>query len=343
MNKAQKIFILTLILCLVFVTGCGAEEKSEDLGEPLSKDIFAMDTYMTLTAYGEAAEDALNQAEAEIYRIDALLSTGNPESEISKLNKEKHLAVSEETFNLIKRACEMGEDTKGIFDITIYPIMGAWGFTDGNYRVPDEKELKELLKRVDYSKVVLNEEDLSVTLEDDMEIDLGGIAKGYTSDRIEELMKNCGVEHGLINLGGNVQVIGNKPDGSDWKVAVIDPQDQEYYVGIVAVSDKAVITSGGYQRYFEQDGKTYIHIIDTSDGYPAANGLISATVISDDGTLADALSTSLFVMGPEKAVDYWRANSDKFDMVLVKDDGTLLVTEGLDGRFNTECEYEFVS
>ncbi len=343
MNKAQKIFILTIILCLVFVTGCGAEEKSEDLGEPLSKDIFAMDTYMTLTAYGEAAEDALNQAEAEIYRIDALLSTGNPESEISKLNKEKHLAVSEETFNLIKRACEMGEDTKGIFDITVYPIMKAWGFTDGNYRVPDEKELKDLLKRVDYSKVVLNEEDLSVTLEDDMEIDLGGIAKGYTSDRIEELMKNCGVEHGLINLGGNVQVIGNKPDGSDWKVAVIDPQDQEYYVGIVAVSDKAVITSGGYQRYFEQDGKTYIHIIDTSDGYPAANGLLSTTVVSDDGTLADALSTSLFVMGPEKAVDYWRANSDKFDMVLVKDDGTLLVTEGLDGRFNTECEYEFVS
>ncbi|MBQ4467434.1 MAG: FAD:protein FMN transferase [Firmicutes bacterium] len=343
MNKAQKIFIMTIILCLVFVTGCGAEEKSEDPGEPLSKDIFAMDTYMTLTAYGEAAEDALNQAEAEIYRIDALLSTGNPESEISKLNKEKHLAVSEETFNLIKRACEMGEDTKGIFDITIYPIMGAWGFTDGNYRVPDEKELKDLLKRVDYSKVVLNEEDLTVTLEDDMEIDLGGIAKGYTSDRIEELMKNCGVEHGLINLGGNVQVIGNKPDGSDWKVAVIDPQDQEYYVGIVAVSDKAVITSGGYQRYFEQDGKTYIHIIDTSDGYPAANGLLSTTVVSDDGTLADALSTSLFVMGPEKAVDYWRANSDKFDMVLVKDDGTLLVTEGLDGRFNTECEYEFVS
>ncbi|MCR4709635.1 MAG: FAD:protein FMN transferase [Clostridiales bacterium] len=343
MNKAQKIFILTLILCLVFVTGCGAEEKSEDLGEPLSKDIFAMDTYMTLTAYGEAAEDALNQAEAEIYRIDALLSTGNPESEISKLNKEKHLAVSEETFNLIKRACEIGEDTKGIFDITIYPIMGAWGFTDGNYRVPEEKELKELLKRVDYSKVTLNEEDLTVTLEDDMEIDLGGIAKGYTSDRIEELMKNCGVEHGLINLGGNVQVIGNKPDGSDWKVAVIDPQDQEYYVGIVAVSDKAVITSGGYQRYFEQDGKTYIHIIDTSDGYPAANGLLSTTVVSDDGTLADALSTSLFVMGPEKAVEYWRANSDKFDMVLVKDDGTLLVTEGLDGRFNTEGEYEFVS
>ena len=145
MNKAQKIFIMTIILCLVFVTGCGAEEKSEDPGEPLSKDIFAMDTYMTLTAYGEAAEDALNQAEAEIYRIDALLSTGNPESEISKLNKEKHLAVSEETFNLIKRACEMGEDTKGIFDITIYPIMGAWGFTDGNYRVPDEKELKDLL------------------------------------------------------------------------------------------------------------------------------------------------------------------------------------------------------
>lgn len=329
----------------LMLASCGSSKAEKDNApeeEPKSVEVYAMDTYMTLTAYGDNAEKALSESEAEIKRIDAMLSTGSEDSEISRLNKAKKGEVSEETFGLIKRAKEIGLDTGRVFDISVYPVMQAWGFTDKNYRVPGKEELTDLLKSIDVSKVTLDEETHSVGFDGDMAIDLGGIAKGYTSDRIMAIMKDYGVEHALINLGGNVQVLGKKTDGSDWRVAIADPENQENYVGGVSVSDKAVITSGGYQRYFEKDGERYFHIIDLSDGFPARNGIISATIVSDDGTLADALSTSLFIMGPEKAADYWRENSDKFDAVLVKDNGTVLVTEGLEGSYFSDREYEIV-
>ena len=347
--KPIRLLCLFLILSLMLVlSGCGGAEESDENAvndDPKEKtiEIFAMDTYMTITVYGDNAESAAEKAGEEINRIDELLSTGNPESEISKLNSEKKMKVSPETFDLIKRSKDIGSDTNGVFDITIYPVMRAWGFAGGDYRVPPELELREILNDVDYTEIELNEDDLTVRLKDTMEVDLGGIAKGYTSDRLRDLLTDCGIEHALINLGGNVYVLGNKTDGSDWRVAIMDPEDQSGYIGGVAVSDKAVITSGGYQRFFEEDGKRYIHIIDPSDGYPASSGLISATVVSDDGTLADALSTSLFIMGPDKAVDYWRANADKFECVLVEDDGTVLVTEGLKDCYFTDGEFEIVS
>lgn len=320
--------------------GTGEGTTAEE--DPETIEVYAMDTYMTLSAYGENAGKALSESEAEIKRIDAMLSTGSEDSEISKLNKSKKAEVSEETFSLIKRAKTIGLDTGKVFDISVYPVMQAWGFTDKNYRVPEKSELKELLKSVDVSKVDLDEQNHEVSFDDEMAIDLGGIAKGYTSQRVIEIMKENGIEHALINLGGNVQVLGKKPDGSDWRVAIADPEDQEQYVGGVAVSDKAVITSGGYQRYFDKDGERYFHIIDLSDGFPARNGLTSVTIVSDDGTLADALSTSLFIMGPDKAAEYWKKNAEDFDAVLVEDDGTVLVTEGLKDSYFSDREFEII-
>ena len=342
----RKIICISLVVALsiltAFLVSCSEDDKEIE-EEPVSIELYAMDTYMTLSAYGDSAEEALSECEKEIKRIDALLSTGNADSEISILNKEKRLKVSEETFNLIKRAKEIGEDVGGVFDVSIYPVMKAWGFADQDYRVPGEPELKTLLKHVDLTKIRLDEKSQTIYLDDsDMELDLGGIAKGYTSDRIKTILEEHGVEHALVNLGGNVEAFGDKPDGSGWRVAIIDPEDQGEYVGGVEVSDKAVITSGGYQRYFEKDGKTYFHIIDPKDGHPAENGLISVTVVSEDGTLADALSTSLFVMGAEKAADYWRKNRDEFDAVLVKDDGTVLVTEGLKESYFSDSEYGII-
>lgn len=343
----KTIFILLCILCAaaLMLTACGGNTSSEETAadeEPESIEVYAMDTYMTLTAYGDNAGKALSESEKEIKRIDAMLSTGSDDSEISKLNKAKKAEVSEETFALVKRAKEIGLDTDKVFDISVYPVMQAWGFTDKNYRVPEKAELRELLKNVDVSKVQLDDGKHEVSFDDEMAIDLGGIAKGYTSDRIIEIMKENGIEHALINLGGNVKVLGKKPDGSDWRVAIADPEDQENYVGGVAVSDKAVITSGGYQRFFEKNGERYFHIIDLSDGFPARNGLTSVTIVSDDGTLADALSTTLFIMGPEKAAEYWKKNADDFDAVLVEDDGTVLVTEGLKECYFSDGEFEVI-
>ncbi len=148
-----------------------------------------------------------------------------------------------------------------------------------------------------------------------------GSRKGYTSAQIMQIYQDCGVTSGLVNLGGNVQALGGKTDGSKWKVAIQSPDDTEDYLGILEIEDQAVITSGGYERYFEEDGVTYHHIIDPATGYPADSGLISVTIVSDDGTLADGLSTSLFIMGEEKAAQFWRENSDEFEAIMETADG----------------------
>lgn len=318
------------------------EEKSVS-DEEASKDIFAMDTYMTVTAYGDQAQEAVDEAEKEIQRLDELLSTGNEESEIAKLNQTGSATLSEDAGYLVERALELNKETDGAFDIAIYPIMEAWGFPTQNYQVPTEDTLKSLMQLTDASKITYNEDSRKISFgQEGMKIDLGGIAKGYTSSRIMNIFKENNISSGLVNLGGNVQALGTKTDGSKWRVAVQSPDDTEDYLGILSVQDKAVITSGGYERYFEQDGKTYHHIIDPKTGYPAENGLTSVTIVSEDGTLADGLSTSLFIMGKEKAIEFWKAHSDEFDTIMLTEDGTLYVTEGIGDEFSTELNVEIV-
>ena len=291
-------------------------EKSSE--EKQSRDIFAMDTYMTVTAYGEHASEAVDKAETEIKRLDEMLSTGNENSEVYKLNQNGEAVVSDDTAYLYERSEKIYKQTKGVFDISIYPVMDAWGFTTENYRIPAEDELSALLKNVDASKIQYDKKTKKITLPKNVKIDFGGIAKGYTSSRIMQIYKKCGVTSGLVSLGGNVQLLGAKPDGS------------------LQAKDKAVITSGGYERYFEKNGKKYHHIIDPSTGYPAENGLISVTIVSDDGTLADGLSTSLFIMGKEKAEKFWKKYNDKFDVILLTDDEQLYVSEGIADDFQSD-------
>ncbi len=309
-----------------------------------SRDVFAMDTYMTVTAYGNNASDAVDAAAAEIERLDAALSTGDEDSEIAKINKNSGGELGDDAGYLVERSLELYNETDGAFDIAIYPVMEAWGFTTQDYRVPDNEELKEKLTLTDASKINYDSESKSISFDmDGMEIDLGGIAKGYTSSRIMDIFKDYGVDSGIVSLGGNVQAYGTKTDGSNWRVAIQDPNDTENYIGILSIADKAVITSGGYERYFEEDGKTYHHIIDPFTGYPAENGLISVTIVSNDGTLADGLSTSLFIMGKDKAVEFWKSHSDEFDAVLETDDGTLYVTEGISDSFTSDGTFEIIS
>lgn len=312
-------------------------------GESVSQDVFAMDTYMTVTAFGSHAEEAVDQAVAEINRLDTLLSTGSADSEVSKINQGLETNLSEDTTYLLSRSLELYDSTDHVFNIAVYPLMEAWGFTSGNYRVPDQSTLDDLLTYTDVSKINFNQKDASVDFDmEGMKIDLGGIAKGYTSTKIMDIYKNCGVTSGLVNLGGNVQVLGTKTDGSAWRIGIQDPQNSESYLGALSVADKAVITSGGYERYFEQDGKTYHHIIDPTTGYPAENGLISVTIVSADGTLADGLSASLFIMGKDKAIAYWQAHSDEFDMILMDDVRGIYVSEGIADDFTSDLDYEVV-
>lgn len=448
----------------------------------VSIDVFAMDTYMNLLAYGDRAEEAVLAAAQEIHRIDDMLSTGNPESEISKLNAAGTGHVSEDTLYLIKESKTLYEETNGLFDIAIYPVMKLWGFPSQEYRVPTEEEIKTGLTLTDASKIAIGgaaaaapasasadegktevkttakteeaskakaedadsktaEEEKDKAKEDTaaktadaekdkakaegaeaaeaaeakngeaekekdkkedkaaetekasvpeagdggaatdqpadaeepaaadqpaaaatqeteaadksaqtlvlfgasgMEIDLGGIAKGFTSSRVMEVFREYGIEHGLVSLGGNVQALGTKENGKPWRVAIQNPESELDYLGILDIEDKCVITSGGYERFFEKDGVRYHHIIDPRTGYPADSGIISATIISKDGTLADGLSTSLFIMGKDQAEKYWRKNADRFDYILEDEAGKLYVTEGAAAILTTEAEMEVV-
>ena len=319
-----------------------AEAQASDEAQEASQEVFAMDTYMTVTAYGSGAEEAVEKAVGEIKRLDTLLTSADEIGEVAKINANAGGQLSEDTAYLLERSLALYA-----FDVAIYPIMQAWGFIDKNFKVPSGSELEKLLEITNANDIVYDETTSEVSFKKDgMMIDFGGIAKGYISSRIMDIFQECGVESGMVNLGGNAQVKGTKTDGSKWRIAIQSPDDEgdEYgMIGVIEVEDKAVITSGGYERYFKEDGVTYHHIIDPATGKPANNGLISVTIVCADGTLADGLSTSLYVMGPDKAKEYWREHSDEFDMVLETDDHKLLVSEGLADSFSSELEIEIVS
>ena len=316
----------------------------EDLST-VREEIFAMDTYMTVSATGRNAKEAVEDALEEIRTLDALWSISEKDSEVSRLNRHESVRLSPDTRSVLERALEISRDTGGAFDITIYPLMEEWGFPTGNYQIPSEKILKELLGRVGSDTLDLRTED-PYTLPSDRQIDLGGIAKGYTSDRIMEIFEAHQVAAGIVSLGGNVETFRTKADGSLWKVGIQNPDpDLEALsgadvIGIVETAGKAVVTSGGYERYFEKDGVRYHHILDPETGMPAAGGLISVSVVSTDGCLADALSTALFVMGKEDALSYWKERRDLFDMILVEEDGNITVTSGLKDCFTSDLPFE---
>ncbi|MCC8157005.1 MAG: FAD:protein FMN transferase [Oscillospiraceae bacterium] len=330
-----KIKIIPIILITLFLTGCGSTQNTVQAEEAQTATIFAMDTVMELSVYG--SETLLDGAESIILALERELSVTDAESEIYAVNRDGAGSVSADTAELLNRALELCARTDGALDISIYPVVRTWGFTTGEYRVPDSEELRALLECVDYTRISFDGES-ALSLAEGMEIDLGSVAKGYASSRVIQYWKNNGVTSALLNLGGNVHALGTKPDGSAWRVAIADPE-QNGYLGVLEVVDQAVITSGGYERYFEQDGKTYWHIIDPDTGCPAESGLISVTVVGSDGVLCDALSTSLFVMGLDGASALWN-ESDDFEAVFVTSDDAVYVTEGLADNFSPLGDYE---
>ncbi|MGM9937892.1 MAG: FAD:protein FMN transferase [Candidatus Ornithomonoglobus sp.] len=327
------------VICIMLLSACSASDKSEQTMQAETKTIYAMDTVMTLKLYGDSAVKALDDAEKEIKRLDGALRRGSEDSEIYKVNEAKGAEVSMDTAALIKAALDICVSTDGAFDISIAPVMDLWGFYTKDFRVPSDGELSQTLTEVGYENISFDGN--RICLSNNSQLDLGGIAKGYLSERIIKIFRDNGAESGIISLGGNVQTLGTKPDGSTWKVAIQDP-DNDTYIGSVAVSDKSVVTSGGYQRFFEQDGVIYHHIIDPETGYPAQSGLKSVSIISKNGTLGDGLSTALFVMGLDKAMEYWRAN-EGFDVIFVTDDGGIYITDGLQDIFESEYEYSVIT
>jgi len=236
---------------------------------------------------------------AEIKRIENLLSKYNPESEVSKLNKLGNLKASPETFYIIKRAKEFWQVSDGAFDITVAPLVDLWGFTDKKYYLPKEEEIKDILNLVGANKIILKElENVIKFSVSGMKIDLGAIAKGYAVDCAVKKLKENNIKSCLINAGGQIYALGDK-FGLAWKIAVRNPRGKDL-MDYLVIKDKAVSTSGDYEQYFIKGKKRYAHIFNPKTGYPTDSGVISVTVIAQDGITCDALSTAIFVLGKEK-------------------------------------------
>ncbi len=321
MTKRIIAFLAALMLC-VSLTGCAKKETK-------SVSFFAMDTYITVSVTCDDAEGALDWAKNLVETNEKKWSATLPDSFVGRLNAGERITPDEGTAFILSRAEEMRAFTNGAFEPKVYPLVRAWGFTTGEYRVPSDDEIGELLKQVVPGS--LQTENGKTFLSGGM-IDLGGIAKGMTGDMLIRGLRERGVASALINLGGNVQALGAKADGSAWRIGIQSPYD-DGVMGVVSVKDRCVITSGAYERYFVgDDGQVYGHIISPVTGRPAQSGLVSVSVIADEGAAADALSTALFVMGEKAALEFWKTH-EGFDLVLLSESGTLYVTEGVRDDF----------
>lgn len=303
--------------------------------------LYAMDTLMEIQVAGDEA--LLDESERRIGNLEKALSVTDPESEIGFLNEKKQYTMSKQTTEILKNALDICKETNGDLDISIYPVLTAWGFTTSKYRIPEETEIKDLLKYVDYRRISIRNGSNGtslVTIPSDMEIDLGSIVKGYTSNMLADYYRKMGVKSALINLGGNVQCVGKKPNGQPWNVAIKSPfkDTKSGILGVIKAEDVAIITSGGYERFFESNGEVFWHILDPDTGKPAKNGLVSVTIIGKDGLMCDGFSTALFVKGLDEAIDFWKTRDD-FDAVFITDDGNVYVTEGIADKFSLSSEY----
>lgn len=360
--------LVTALALAVGLTACGMEPADPNTAQE-SIQVIAMDTVMIFTIYGEKSTHAAYAAEDEVRRLEALLSRTDADSDVSRLNAApagEEVEVDGSTRELLEAAQFYGGMTGGAFDCTLAPVSSAWGFTEDSFRVPSQAELDGLLEHVGWDRFQVSEgEALSASHGEGVQIDLGGIAKGYVTDVIAKILEENNIPRATISLGGNVLVWGDRPDGTPWVVGIQDPARTDVadsYAGYLSLTDAFAVTSGSYQRYFEEDGKRYHHIIDPATGRPAESGLTSVTVVerrerdeagnvSGSGTECDALSTALFVMGEEKALEFWRTQRETrgaaFDLVLVTEDGRVAVTDGIADVFEPDgtsgYTYETVS
>lgn len=304
-NKKKIALSVVAVICLALLTALYfwnySREKRYDYSE---KNTVAMGTIVSQKVYGDYSAKHIEKITALINALDEEISWRNEKSAVAKLN-DGQTVVSPDVGAIVSECTRVSKSSGGVFDITVGGLTKLWSIGEEAQRVPDEDEIKKELKDVDYSKVYVGGN--TVTLERGIEIDLGAVGKGAACDNVMLYLKASDIKGAVISVGGSIVAYGKYNDkGDKWKIAVKHPRNEKEYLGIISLSEGFVSTSGDYERYFEQDGKRYHHIIDATTGYPADSGLISVTVVCDSGILSDALSTACFILGYEKSLPLLR-------------------------------------
>ncbi|MCA0385117.1 MAG: FAD:protein FMN transferase [Firmicutes bacterium] len=305
-----------------------------------SQESYQIGTYITLSIYadaevpGEVFDDLFNLIDYYEY----MTSKNIVETELNEINRNAGIApvnVSDELFDMIRIGLEYSKVSNGLFDLSIGPLVDLWGIGSDHAKLPTETEITNILKSVDYTKIVVDDSTKSVYLsEKGMALDLGAIAKGYIADRLKDMILEKGYESAIINLGGNVLTVGGKPNSDHWNIGVRDPEsDAGSTMGVLKLKDNSIVSSGTYERFFIQDNVRYHHILNTETGYPEQNKMLSVSIISDRSVDGDALSTTVFLLGLEKGYAYVET-LENIDAVFIMEDHSVYVTSGLKDKFS---------
>lgn len=284
------------VFILLFFVACQRKNV-----QPISKTNFYFDTVITITLYDSVEMDLIEECFQFCNDFEQTVSRTIENSDIFRINhaKGQPVTVSDTTIALLKKGIEYGELTNGAFDITIAPLATLWDIKNNPGVIPDESEIQEALSHVNYKNISLSGNEVTL-LDPDASIDLGGIAKGYMADQIKAFLIEKNVKNAIIDLGGNILTIGNKPDGLPYQIGIQKPfANQGQPITSVAISDSSAVSSGVYERYFEYEGRIYHHILNTDTGFPYENGLYGVTILSKNSVDGDALSTSVFALGLE--------------------------------------------
>ncbi|MGM1047211.1 MAG: FAD:protein FMN transferase [Bacillota bacterium] len=348
MKIIKRSSLLLLLSALLIIGGCmnsdaapaDLNEKTPDSGQkteitdPIKKSYYIFDTIVQVKVYDSRITDRhFNEIEELLKTIDAEMSRTNDKSELARVNDNagiKPVQVSDQTFDVIQKAYDYTKQTEGRFNLAIGPLVTLWNIGNEGAHVPDQSKIDELIPHSQYNQVELNPDTREVYLkEKGMEMDLGGIAKGYSADVIAKYLTDNGFKSAIIDLGGNVLALGQKPGGHKWTIGIQDPDlSRGNPIGNLKVENQTIVTSGVYERFFEEDGKVYHHILDSDTGYPVDNNLNSVTILTDSSIDADALSTSIFSMGLEKGLEF-AEQLDKAEALFITKDKKVYITSGM--------------
>lgn len=323
--KILKNMLCAALISILAVSACACAQKKE----MLSQTRFMLDTFVTIRLYPED-EELFSQCFELAAELENILSAHKENSETARLNREGRLALSEDASAVLRAGIYYGELSDGLFDISIYPVSSLWSFEGTEEALPDPARLEQALKLVDYSRIKLVEN--TAVLEEGMQIDAGGIAKGYIADKLAEFLREKGVKSGIIDLGGNIYALGDK-QGEEYTVGIAHPNNSGELAGYLKLKDMSAVTSGIYQRYMTFEGEKYHHILNPETGYPENNRLASATVITKSSMDGDALSTICMLLGEHKALELINSLENVW-AVLVLRDGGILLSEGAQDFFS---------